>query len=131
MSELTTQTTNPIYANKMWNQTGVILEKGKMYQISTVSVLEPFRDANWESKSIVGQDWQGFWHKHFTKFKRKKNENWFALIGTIDKKHPWALKYQTKFIAPESGMLICYFNDVPIMYWNNSGTIILNIQESC
>lgn len=124
-----TQTTAPIYAKNEWNDTGAILEKGKTYRISSLSIIEPLKDENWESRSIYGEDWQGFWHKLFSKAKRNKGANWFALVGTVDKKHPWTFQYETNFIAPESGMLTCYFNDVPMMYWNNSGKVTLNIQK--
>jgi hypothetical protein len=123
------QTTGTIYAKNKWNETGVLLEKGETYQISSISITEPLRDAGWKSSSIYGENWQGFWHKLFSKLKRKKNANWFALIGTVDREHSWAFQSDTQFIAPESGMLVCYFNDVPIMYWNNSGKVVLNIQN--
>jgi uncharacterized protein (DUF2235 family) len=125
----TIQTTAPIYADKDWNETGVLLEKDKTYQLSSITITEPLKDASWESDSIEGKDWQGFWHKLFAKAKRKKDANWFALIGTVDKQNPWTFKVNSKFTAPESGILICYFNDVSNMYWNNSGKVILNIQK--
>lgn len=123
------QVTAPIEADKTWNETGVLLVEGSTYLISSQKILEPLKDASWESDSIEGKNWQGFWHKLFAKAKRKSDADWFALIGTIDKQHPWSFKLGVKFTAPESGMLICYFNDAPMMYWNNTGKVVLNIQK--
>jgi hypothetical protein len=34
------------------------------------------------------------------------------------------------FVAPETGQLVCYFNDIPWAYWNNHGSVALTLKQS-
>ena len=128
------QQTKPIYANQFWNETGVFLRAHTPYHITVLpGVGEPLRDANYFSPSIEGVEWDSLAHTSAAIMhgKRKDDANWFALIGTIDKKVPWIIKPDSEFIAPVSGQLLCYFNDVQLkaFYTNNSGWIVLKISE--
>jgi hypothetical protein len=63
-------------------------------------------------------------------FRRKPNENWFSLIGNIGQSVEQEFlieKKLEKYKVPLAGELFCYANDVPIMYFNNHGSLNLTI----
>lgn len=57
--------------------------------------------------------------------KRLPQERWFALIGIVDGDPSTAFKVGRtgRWIATRSGELGCFANDIPWMYWNNSGAV--------
>ncbi len=61
--------------------------------------------------------------------RRAPGEAWFCLMGAIDRDEPAAFRIgaQRTWTAPRSGMLACFANDLPGMYWNNRGSITLSI----
>ena len=127
--------TQPIHANKYWNDTGVRLEKNARYRTSVVpGVGAPLRDASFEARSIAGEDWKSLPHKlgELVHGKRVDDARWFALIGTIDKEHLWVIEDGAVMTAPASGTLVCFFNDVQLelFYGNNSGWVELEIEEA-
>jgi hypothetical protein len=126
--------TNPIHAAEFWNDTGVDLIEGVSYRFSVVPDLgEPLRDATFEARSIAGEDWQSLAHKtaNLVHGKRMNDARWFALIGTIDREHPWIISDGEVVIAPTSGRLLCFFNDVQLelFYRNNSGWVVLDVES--
>jgi uncharacterized protein (DUF2235 family) len=130
------QRTSRIYAINYWNPTGVFLrpEKEARYCARVVpGIGEPLHDASFTARSIAGEDWQSVPHKiaDLLHGKRMKSANWFALIGTVDKKNPWVIKDGGIFSLPVGGELMCYFNDVEleIFYENNSGWVVLEIEQ--
>ncbi len=130
----TTQRTQRIYARKYWNATGVFLRPNARYRVRVVpGVGEPLHDASYTAKSIDGEDWNSFAHKtaSLAHGKRKDDANWFALIGTVDKKHDQVLKDGGEFSVKVGGQLFCYFNDVQVewFYENNSGWVVLDIEQ--
>ena len=52
---------------------------------------------------------------------------WFALIGTVDRKHPWVITDGGVVTAPASGALMCFFNDVQLELFDrdNGGWVVL------
>lgn len=130
----TTQRTQRIYAREYWNQTGVFLRPGVRYRVCVIpGVGEPLCDASFTARSIDGEDWSSFAHKtaSLVHGKRKDDANWFALIGTVDKKYAWVMKDGDEFIVPVGGQMLCYFNDVQVewFYENNSGWVVLDIEQ--
>lgn len=126
--------TQPIYANQYWNDTGIDLVDNQRYRISVVPNLgEPLRDASFEAKGIDGEEWHSVAHKtaELVHGKRIDDARWFALIGTVDKTHPWVVIDGGVFTAPASGRLYCFFNDVQweIFYRNNSGWVVLEVER--
>jgi len=105
------------------------------YRVSVVpDAGEPLRDASFEARSIAGEDWKSLPHKtaELLRGKRVDHARWFALIGTIDRKHPWIITEEGVFTAPASGRLYCFFNDVAweIFYRNNRGWVILEVEPA-
>jgi hypothetical protein len=126
------QRTQRILANQYWNETGVSLRPGVRYRVKVVPNLgEPLRDASYVAKSIEGEDWNSIAHKSAAVLheKRKDDAKWFALIGTVDKEHPWIIHDGADFTVPIAGQLVCYFNDVQLewFYGNNAGWVVLEV----
>ena len=72
------------------------------------------------------------WLKPFAGLKVMPNAHWFALIGAIDKDKATAFLIgdaPTTWIATRNGVLYCCANDIPWMYWNNSGAVELTCTE--
>jgi len=115
-----------IDAHKYWNATGIYLEIGASYKFEVQG--EQF----WYDAKIRS-DADGYtkpWLRWAEMFRRKPNENWFSLIGNIGQsgKQEFLIgKKLEKHKATSSGELFCYANDVPIMYFNNRGTLIVTI----
>jgi hypothetical protein len=107
---------------------------GERYRITVVpDVGEPLGDAGFRARSIAGEAWDSLPHKlaQLVHGKRVDSANWFALIGTIDKTHPWVITDGAIVTAPATGTLTCYFNDVQfeVFYRNNSGWVVLDVER--
>jgi hypothetical protein len=128
------QRTQPIHADRYWNDTGVDLTQGTQYRFSVVpDIGAPLRDASFVARSIEGEDWRSLPHKaaELVHGKRVDEARWFALIGTVDLKQPWVITDGGIFTAPAAGRLLCFFNDVQLelFYRNNSGWVVLDVEE--
>jgi hypothetical protein len=128
------QRTQRIRARDYWNATGVFLRAGVQYRARVVpGVGEPLRDKDQLSHTIAGEDWNGFTYRTAAILhgKRKNDAKWFALIGTVDQDHPWAITDGGIFTVPIGGQLLCYFNDllVELEYRDNSGWVLLDVEE--
>ena len=126
--------TRPIHAKEYWNDTGVQLKAQAKYRLSVVAgVGEPLFDASFKARTIEGEDWKSVPHAtaELLRLKRVDNAKWFALIGTVDKQHPWVITDGGVVTSPASGTLFCYFNDVQIekFYANNKGSVVLDVDE--
>jgi hypothetical protein len=124
----------PILANQYWNDTGVQLTKGARYRMTVVpGAGSPLRDAKFAARSIAGEDWKSLAHKsaELVHGKRVDDAKWFALIGTVEREHPWVVTDGGVVTAPASGALVCFFNDVQfeLFYRNNDGSVVLDVDE--
>jgi len=128
---VTTQRTAPIDARLCWNVTDMILEAGREYNFSAVGT--------WRDASIVCNangypppalnPLQTVVLKPFEPFRRMPSAPWFALIGAIDKDMSTAfiIGCSKRLTVMKTGVLTCFANDVPFMYWNNSGMVMLTV----
>ena len=124
--------TERIFANRYWNDTGIALVKGKRYRLSVrPGEGEPLCDKGFKARSIEGEDW-GLLHRvaSVVRAKRMDGEKWFALIGTVNREHPWRIVDGAIVSAPAGGPLLCFFNDVQVeaFYHNNSGWVVLDVE---
>lgn len=132
--QVVTMRTQPILANQYWNDTGILLQKDMSYRMSVVrDAGTPLHDASYQAGSIAGEDWNSLPHKvaELVHGKRIDDARWFALIGTVDKAHPWVISDGGVVTAPATGRLLCFFNDVQLelFYRNNGGSVVLEIDE--
>jgi hypothetical protein len=110
-----------VHARAKWGATPLWLSKGERYRFAASGA---WHDANiatgpagYESPSI------GF--RLLASFRRVKEANWFALIGTIQQSEDSALiiGQGADLEIPRDGPLYCFANDLPFMYFNNSGQV--------
>lgn len=120
------QRTVTVYAKPYWNRTGLQLEEGAKYDLTVPAGLT-WKDASITSGPSGYERWQMspfFW------LRRSMRNHWFALMGTIDQRHPFLIGDGTSHRAPASGELVCYANDAPLFYWNNSGELTLSVTRT-
>jgi hypothetical protein len=127
--------TADISTERYWNETGIQLIAGCRYTFSVVpGVGATLKDASFTARSIAGEDWKSLPHKTAELFhgKRMDDARWFALIGTIDKEHPFVIADGGELSAPADGQLVCYFNDVQLekFYENNKGWVRLRVERT-
>ena len=116
-----------ISARSPWNDSGIDLISGGRYDFIVPG------DQKWKDASIEC-DADGYRSrfplKAFEPFRRVPDQNYFKLIGTIGRSSEEPIVIGSRledFSAWKSGRLYCFANDVRIMYWNNSGSIGLNL----
>ena len=112
-----------IYARKFWNRTSIHLEVGANYHFKATG--------KW-TDLIIETDADGFQRRYlqpFEAFRRVPTQNWFALIGTVDRMMTTAflIGKEVTLTPPKSGELVCFANDVSSMYWNNWGRLRLTV----
>jgi hypothetical protein len=104
-----------------WNRTKIQVTKGTKYRLVATG--------RWHDAShACGPD--GYDDPKlalFAAFRRFRAARWFTLIGSVDRKHEFAIGNGVEWTAPESGELCCYANDVSTMYWNNKGSVTLTV----
>jgi len=131
------------YAHRKYNHTGLMLEKGRRYQIEVVN-LDQYR---WRDGSIQNVDGEG-WDRSdvqlgFRKeaaifaaepFRRVTGDgvNWFSLCGCLnrDDRNAFLIGNQLEgYEATESGELCLFANDLAGYYGNNSGFLEVKVKR--
>ncbi|MCA1706546.1 MAG: hypothetical protein LC808_26090 [Actinobacteria bacterium] len=114
-----------VKARSKWNVTDLLLIEGCRYD---------FRASGRWVDLIKKTDPDGYTSQFFTlrlteSRRRSPNENWFCLIGAInrDPTRQFALGARRSLTMPASGRLTTFANDLPFMYWNNFGSLTLTI----
>jgi hypothetical protein len=120
----------PVYANKLWNDSGVDIVSGQVFNFA-VPTGEEWTD--WRNRC----DADGYSSTHLTRgleiFRRVPKAKWLQLIGTIGKsvRSPVIIGSQfLEFLPPSAGRLYLFANDIPWMYWNNRGMIAVRITRT-
>jgi hypothetical protein len=120
--------TTLILARNIWNDTGIRLVAGREYRFSATG-----QWIDW----YIPCDAEGFASPNplfwpFEPLRRMPREQWFSLIGAIDRKPETQFRIgkQLTVIAPATGMLTCFANDVGFAYWNNIGSLELTVTKT-
>jgi len=112
-----------VRARATWTNTGIQLVAGQEYRFAA-------RGRWWDA--VVRRDADGYSSsllRFAERWRRAPQENWFALIGAIDEDeaHLCLIGTARTLVAPTSGVLTCFANDVRFMSWNNWGRIDLTV----
>jgi uncharacterized protein (DUF2235 family) len=116
-----------VHARAKWNATPIWVSKGERYRVAASGVWHdasiPCGPAGYESSSL------GF--RLVAPFRRARKANWFALIGTINQTEAtsFVIGDGVEIGVPRDGLLYCFANDLPFMYFNNSGTIRMIVKR--
>jgi hypothetical protein len=118
-----TMFSKPINSRPHWNKTGFQVTAGKTYRLRAGGMwcdATNKHDANGYEKPSLDR-----WRR----FRRVRSAPWFALIGTVEGRDAFVIGTDKTWTATRSGELWCYANDVWFMYWNNRGSVTLEIEE--
>jgi hypothetical protein len=120
----------PVYANKLWNDSGVDVVSGQVFSF-TVPVGEEW--SGWQKPCSANGYGSSCFVKPWEPFRRVPKVNWLQLIGTIGRSTKSPVIIGSKllnFLPPLPGRLYLFANDVPWMYWNNQGMIAVRITRT-
>jgi hypothetical protein len=119
------QRTVRVPARPKWTRTGILVENGVRYLVATegewLDWRTPSGGRGYASPTRL--------FRLVERWRRHPTEKWFALIGTVDRRRDtqFLLGGAPDFVAPASGELVCYANDLSVMRWNNSGAVRLTV----
>ena len=114
-----------IHARMKWEDTAVQVSGNEVYQFAAAGC--------WYDASIPSGPGGYSSSKPMLRLSgpllRYRKANWFALIGSIGRtaSSTFVIGDKSQHTMTEDGILFCFANDVPFMYWNNSGWIRLTI----
>ncbi|MCC7058459.1 MAG: hypothetical protein IT272_13685 [Chitinophagales bacterium] len=110
-----------ICSKEFWNDTGLEINSGEEYKFVA--------EGTWKDL-LMKCDADGYTSLYmslYNRWKRSKDNNWFALIGSINQTSDFLIGKSNQKKINENGKLFCYANDVKGFYWNNFGEISLTI----
>ncbi|CAD6555375.1 DUF2235 domain-containing protein [Paraburkholderia metrosideri] len=128
-----------VFASPLWNWTGIFMKEGVRYRFN-VPLGQTWLDGDnvWGAEGTPGN-----WVQRLSGWARRvRTANWFELCGAIiDPGLPGAagappepfyfrIGRQVEIKAPCSGYLYCFANDASWAYWNNQGSLRVEIAES-
>lgn len=125
-------TTVAVVAKEFWSHTGIDVRRGEQYAFRA--------DGEWTDWTVRTTP-RGFStaespiyarliHAMFERKRRMPDENWFALIGAVGENISNAFRIGAQlgsWSAGSDGELLCFANDYGRAYWNNKGSIRLNV----
>jgi hypothetical protein len=116
-----------IPARDYWCDTGITLSAGVRYDLSAQGT---WCDAGLRSDP-GGNPAPILLQRIFARFLRMPGEHYFTLIGAFDRDPAtmFPIRKGIEFVAPRSGMLTCFANDVGWAYRNNSGEVTLTVKQ--
>ena len=123
-----------VHAREKFNNTGIKLIKGDWYHIQA-AVTEQWKDKNitcnadgWKSERFSNPMKKLF--QLSERWRVMPEVDWFTLIGTYanHRQNHIALGSECKFMSTFDDELLLSANDIPWLYWNNSGQIKVSIK---
>ena len=109
--------------------TGIDVREGQIYTVS-VRETSPWQDASVDanpdgvevSDEVLAMKWA-------RSFRQLPQERYLKVCGVIGDlmNEPFPIGAQNTFVAPSSGRLYLFANDVPGMHANNSGTAEITV----
>ena len=117
-----------ICARPWWNATGILLEAGSNYRFSC-DLSQQWFDASIPS-GADGYISKNVLQSMTEKLRRVPVENWFVLMGAIDKDSSTTFRIGSmlnSYSPSKTGQLYCFANDLWLFYFNNSGALSILI----
>ena len=119
-----------VYANRLWNDTGVDVVSGQAFNFSVPSG-EVW--THWSRECSPDGHLSSRFSRHWETLRRIPKAVWCQLVGTIGKstRHPTIIGSKLiDFLPAAQGRLYLFANDLPWMYWNNRGMIAVRITRT-
>ena len=113
-----------VRADRTSSPSPVVLTEGGTYAVSATGTWfdagTPCGPAGYDSRGLV--------LRLSARLRRSPGERWFQLMGEVGR-HRFPLRDGEKFVAPASGRMSCWPNDVRILYGNNSGHVAVTVER--
>jgi len=104
-----------------WTHTYIAVSAGEVYEIT------PKEGSKWNDlfNRVSAAGYESASLAPFRRFRRVPDAPWFELIGAVGKSKSTTFRIGagTTATMKTAGELLLYANDLPFMYWNNSGNI--------
>ena len=126
-----------IEAKEPWNCTGVLLEKGVAYEISSRNAQD------WKDKSVradVSTGWlERRWLGNFFQWRaRSSGHPMYSLLGAVapadgsgaDPQQTFLIGRRAPFVPERDGQLVAFANDVSGYYCNNHGRVTVSVKRA-
>ncbi len=117
-----------IRSRPKWNDTSLLMKAGERYSFEATGT---WYDAQIECgpDGYVSPNWL---FRLAERFRRRPNDRWFALIGALneDESETFLIGSAATLTVAKDAMLGCYANDIPWMYFNNSGSVKLTVTRN-
>jgi hypothetical protein len=120
----------PVYANKLWNDSGVDVVSGQVFNFAVPGAEQWI---HWRNPCGADGYAASYCLRRLQLFRRIPKAKWLQLIGTIGKsiRSPVIIGSQLlNFLPPIPGRLYLFANDIPWMYWTNRGMIAVRITRT-
>jgi hypothetical protein len=114
-----------VHSRLKWNDTTLILLKGERYSLEASGT---WHDAGISSRAD-GYPSSSFLFRILERLRRSPGDNWFALIGAIGRgeSKKFLIGQGVQKDIEADGVLHCFANDLPFLYFNNFGYIKLKV----
>lgn len=119
-----------VFADKLWNDSGINVVSGQAFTF-TVPAGEIWID--WKTQCGADGYESNRFSRQWERFRRVPNASWFQLICTIGRSLSSPIVVGSRLLnvfPPVPGRLYLFANDIPWMYWNNSGMIAVRITRT-
>jgi hypothetical protein len=121
-----------VCACKPWNASGINVREGQQYTFN-ISNVEHWNDGPVKADPING--WKGKFYRSFGIMigflKRSDKTPWYSLVGVVGLENEYTFAVvkdgDCTFTMNKTGPLYFYANDMKGRYYNNKGTLFLNI----
>ncbi len=132
--EVGEKTTVDIMARRYWNDTGLHVTADQRYQLAAHGTwidfyipcaADGYRTPGWLLRGPLGP-----LGRIAQRLRRMPEGNWFVLAGAVRARTDcryFVVGGSREVRMPASGQLVFFANDVPGFYWNNFGSIRLEI----
>lgn len=118
--------TVPIEAANPSKTTRIHFEAGGVYALDATG---KWYDAGRETEPAGYKD-GNFFQNLVWWLRRSPQANWLALLGAVEPgQAPFLIGTHAVYHARIPSELICFANDVPGFYWNNSGVVSLTVRR--
>ena len=129
-----------IRARCKWNDTGIDLVGGDQYRVTASGMWFDARyeidAAGYRSDSPIVPRASRPLFKLAERWRRMPSADWFSLVGAVNRDGARLIDLGSalslnagEFTAPATGRLFCFANDLPFMYWNNKGQVLIKINR--
>lgn len=112
-----------IRAAERYNATGILVTAGQSIRVEA--------SGEWTDWSVVttAAGYEKILLRPFAPLRRVRSAPWFSLCGSVGASdaHLFAFEADGTTVAPASGPLYLFANDIWFMYWNNKGSLLVTV----